>query len=145
MAYTNPTVAQFQAQFVRDFPYGTDPKTSILDSDISYAFQMVNMNINQGLFTDQGTYTMAYNLLAAHYMCMNIQASSQGFQGQYNFLQNNKNVGNVSESFSIPERILENPTFSMLAKTTYGAQYLQLLLPQLIGQVMSFCAPAKAL
>ena len=47
MAYTNPSVAQFQSQFSRDFPYGSDPTTSVLDSDITYAFTMVNFNISQ--------------------------------------------------------------------------------------------------
>lgn len=133
--FNNPSVADFQSQFVRDFPYGTDPTTQVLDSDISYAFVMVNSNINQCLFSDQGTYSMAYNLLAAHYLVTNLRSSSQGINGQYNFLQAGKGVGAVNESFSIPERILANPYFSMLTKTNYGALYLQLLLPQLMGQM----------
>lgn len=145
MAYNNPSVADFKSQFVRDFPYGTDSKTSILDADISYAFRMTNVNINQGLMADQSTYTMLYCLLAAHYLSLNIQASSQGFNGQYNFGQQSKGVGAISEAFAIPQRILDNPLFSMLCKTTYGAQYLQLLLPQLMGKMIGVYGPTKAL
>lgn len=78
---------------------------------------------------------MAYNLLSAHYLVMNLRSSSQGINGQYNFLQVSKGVGSVNESFSIPERITNNPYFSMLTKTNYGQAYLQLLLPQLTGQI----------
>jgi len=135
MAYSNPSVQDFKNQFVRDFPYGTDQNLNILDSDITYAFTMTNVNINPALFGNQGTYSMAYNLLSAHYLVMNLRASSQGINGQFNWLQASKGVGQVNESFSIPERIQENPYFSMLTKTNYGAMYLQLIIPQLTGQV----------
>jgi hypothetical protein len=68
-------------------------------------------------------------------LVLNIRSSSQGINGQFNFLQQTKSVGAVSEGFAIPQRILDNPYFSMLTKTNYGAEYLQLLLPQLAGQM----------
>lgn len=135
MAYTNPSVAQFQSQFTRDFPFGTDPSTQVLDSDVTYAFTFVNVNINQALFADQGSYTLGYNLLAAHYLVMNLRASSQGINGQFNFLQASKGVGSVSEAFSIPQRILDNPDWAILCKTNYGAMFIQLIIPQLAGQM----------
>ncbi len=137
MAYTAPTVAQFQAQFIRDFPYGTDPNVSVLPQDIINAFNMVDMTINQALWDSQTQYTIAYNLLAAHFLVLNLRASSQGLNGQFNWAQNSKSVGGVSESFSIPQRVLDNPDFMMYTKTNYGAQYLQLLWPQLSGQIFS--------
>jgi hypothetical protein len=129
--WSNPSVADFQAQFFRDFPYGTDINTTVTDQDIVNAFVCTNVNINQALFQNQGTYTLGYLLLSAHYLVTNLRASSQGINGQYNFLQQGKGAGPVNESFAIPQRILDNPYFSMLTKTNYGAQYLQLLLPQL--------------
>lgn len=135
MAYNNPNVADFVLYFQRDFPFGTDPDTSVLDTDITKAFQMANMNINQALFADQGSYTVGYLLLSAHYMVTNLRASSQGINGQYNFLQQSKGAGQVNEAFSIPQRILDDPYFSMLCKTNYGAEYIMLLLPQLAGTV----------
>lgn len=137
MAYVNPQVPDFKNQFVRDFPYGTDIETQVLDVDITSALQATNFNINQCLFADQGTYTYGYLLLAAHYLVVNLRNSSQGINGQFNFLQAGKSVGSVSESFSIPERILANPYWAMLTKTNYGAEYLQLLLPQLTGQMFT--------
>lgn len=139
MAFNNPAVADFKNQFVRDFPYGTDVNTSILDADIANAFQNVNFNINQALFSDQGSYTYGYCLLAAHYLVINLRASSQGINGQFNFLQNQKSVAQVAEAFGIPQRILDNPYLSMLCKTNYGAQYIGLLLPQLTGPGFTVC------
>ncbi len=137
MAFSNPSVADFKAFFSRDFPYGTDPATSILDEDITKAFLFANIGVNEALFADQSSYTIGYELLSAHYLVMNLRASSQGINGQFNFLQASKGVGAISEAFSIPQRILDNPDWSILCKTNYGAQYIQMVLPQLTGQVFT--------
>lgn len=143
MAYTNPTITDFKSYFVRDFPYGTDPNTSILDQDIANAFQETQVNMNQGLFADQSSYNLGYLLLAAHFLVLNIRSSSQGISGQFSWNQNSKAVGSVSEAFSIPQRILDNPVFAMLSKTNYGARYLMMIMPQLSGQI--FIAPGTTL
>lgn len=143
MAYTAPTIAQFQSQFIRDFPYGTDPNVSVLDQDIVNAFNLVDMSINPGLWPNQTGYQIAYGYLAAHYMVLNLRESSQGLNGQYNWAQNSKSVGQVSEAFTIPQRVIDNPELMMLTKTNYGAMYLQLLLPLLVGQMFSVCGRTK--
>ena len=135
MAFSNPSVQDFKDFFNRDFPYGDDPNNFVLDSDIAKAFQFTNVNMNQSLFGDQGSYTVGYMLLSAHYLVTNLRASSQGMNGQYNFLQNSKSVSAISEAFSIPQRILDNPDWAMLCKTNYGAQFIQLVLPQMGGQM----------
>lgn len=137
MPYDNPTVAEFKAQFSRDFPYGTDPATSVTDADIVNAFNYTNVNFNPDFWIDQNAYSLGYNLLSAHFLVLNIRQSSQGISGQYNFGEQSKSAGQVSQSFAIPQRILDNPEFAMLTKTNYGAQYLFLLLPQLSGQIFS--------
>lgn len=137
MAFNNPSVADFKSFFTRDFPYGTDPAIAILDEDISKSFLFVNINMNQDLFGDQGSYNVGYLLMAAHYLVMNIRASSQGIVGQFNFNQQSKGAGGVNESFAIPQRILDNPDWAILTKTNYGAQFLQLIIPQLSGQIFS--------
>lgn len=135
MAYENPSVAEFKTYFVRDFPYGTDIETSVTDADIAKAFQQVNVNISQGLFTDQSIYTVGYLLLAAHFLVMNLRAASQGISGRASWLEQSKSVGSVSQGFAIPEYILNNPLLSIYSQTNYGMQYLQLLLPLLPGQM----------
>lgn len=135
MAFTIPSIDDFKNQFVRDFPYGTDMNVCVLDSDINYAFAMTTSNFNPGLFQDQNSFTIAYNLLTAHFMVLNIRASSQGINGQYNFLQQSKGAGQVNEAFAIPTEITDDPTLSMLTKTNYGAAYLSMVLSLIRGSV----------
>jgi Protein of unknown function (DUF4054) len=142
--YLNPTICEFKEYFFRDFPFGADVTTSILDQDIAKAYQQVNVAINPGLFANQENFSIGYLLLAAHWLVTNLRASAQGLSGQYSFLQASKGVGSVNESFSIPQRILDNPYFSMLAKTNYGMMYLHLILPQLTGQVYTVHGHTKA-
>ena len=137
MSFLNPTVADFKNYFVRDFPYGTDPSTSVLDADIAKAYGLTNINFNQNFWADQNSYTIGYLLLSAHYLVMDLRASSQGISGQFSWLQSSKSVGSVSEGLSIPERIMNNPELAILTKTNYGTQYLFLLLPQLTGQIFT--------
>lgn len=131
MAYTNPSISDFKNYFTRDFQYGVDPNTSILDQDIANAYQLVNTAINQGLFSVQSNYTLGYLYLSAHFLTLNIRASSQGVNGQFNWLEKSKSVDKLTSNFEIPKRILENPLFSIYTKTNYGLMYLQMVLPNL--------------
>ena len=135
MSFTNPINTDFKNFFVRDFPYGTDPATSILDSDIDKAIFKASININPALFGDQASYTLAFEQLTAHYLVMDMRSSSQGISGKVEWPVNSKSVGVVSESFSIPQRILDNPMMAYLAQTSYGCDYLMMVLPLLTGQM----------
>lgn len=141
MAFNNPTVDDFKAYFARDFPFGTDINTSVTDADVTKAFGLTNINVSQALWANQESYSIGYNLLSAHYLVMNLRASSQGINGQFSFLEQSKSVGSVSQAFAIPQRVLDNPDWSVLMQTNYGAQYLQLILPQMCGQM--FIAPGS--
>lgn len=143
MPYSNPSVADFKAYFTRDFPYGTDPNLAVTDQDISKAFQLANINLNQDLWADQASYSVGYYLLSAHYLVMDLRASSQGINGQFSFLEQSKSVGSVSQAFAIPQRVLDNPDWAVLMKTNYGATFLQLLLPQLTGQIYTVCGSTR--
>lgn len=137
MAFSNPAVSDFKAQFFRDFPYGTDMNVSVLDQDIANAFVQANLAINQDLWPDQGSYTLGYLLLSAHFMVLALRASSQGLNGQWAWAQNSKTVAGISEGFEIPDRIKNNPDFMAYYKTHYGAQYMNLLWPNLAGQMFN--------
>ncbi len=144
MAFTAPTIANFKAQFSRDFPYGTDANVAVLDGDIINAFNLVDITINPAFWGTQTSYQIAYGYLAAHFMVLNLRASSQGLNGQYNWAQNSKAVNGVSEGFTIPQRIIDNPELMAYTKTNYGAMYLQLVLPQLCGQMFSVYGRTRA-
>jgi hypothetical protein len=139
MSYTNPSITDFKSRFARDFPYGTDPAIALLDADLTTAITKAGLVIPDAIIPSQVFYTEAFLLLAAHSLVMNIRASSQGIVGQFNFNQASKGVGSVNEAFSIPQRILDNPEFAILTKTNYGAQYLELILPYICGNVFVVC------
>lgn len=138
-----PGVNEFKEYFTRDFPYGTDPDTSILDTDITKAIADATASSNQELFTSQASFNVGFLNLAAHYLVMSIQSSSQGISGQFTWNTGSRGVGSVSESVQIPARILENPEFAWLTKTNYGAKYLMLVLPLISGQMFTICGSTR--
>jgi len=145
MPFVNPTPAQFRLQFQRDFPFASDQTdtTKVMDSDINSALLAAGVNFNQALFGDQPTYSYAFNLLAAHYLVTSLLSSAQGIQGQGEWTTQSKGAGNLSTAFAIPERILANPTMALLSKTRYGMLYLELMLPKLIGAMITVYGPTK--
>lgn len=139
--YTDPSVDDFKSYFFRDFPYADDDSdlTKVVNQDIVNAMAEAVPNINVSLFTTQTNYTLGFLLISAHFLVTNLRSSSQGIAGQYAWLANSKSVGSVSEGMSIPQRILDNPVFAMLSKTTYGARYLMMVLPNMSGQMFTVC------
>lgn len=123
--------------FVRDFAYGNSDLTTVQDADITKAQTWMAFTINRGLFPNQGIYTIGAQLLTAHLLVTNLRASSQGIAGKYDWATSSKSVSAVASSFSIPQRILDNPEFSIYAGTTYGVQYLSMVLPLLTGQMFT--------
>ena len=138
MAFTDPTVADFKAYFTRDFPYGVTPN-EVMDADITKAFGQVDALFNPGLFGTQANYSLGRLLMSAHFLVIDLRMSSQGIAGKYSWLSSSKSVGSVSESYQVPQRILDNPELAMLTQTNYGAKFLQLILPLLSGQIYSVC------
>lgn len=111
----------------------------VTDYDLARAITMATgFNVTQELFSSQAAYTTAYCLLAAHYLCETLLNSASGLSGRAEWLTQSKTVGNVTESFSIPQRVINSPYLSKLSKTTYGAQFLELVSPQLVGNFQSF-------
>jgi len=139
MAWTKPTVAEFKTFFLRDFNFApegsSDINLYILDSDITKAQNTALVNFNSGMFDSDENTTIAFQYLTAFYLVLSLQTSAQGVGSQVNFPVSSKSVGGVSISFTIPERILKNPVFSIFAQNGYGLTYLQLCLPYTIGNV----------
>lgn len=139
MAYTLPTVDDFKSRFDRDFAFcSPDDQTTtkfVRDIDITRALTLAGANINDSLWENQPLYTEARLLLAAHYLCTNIFASSQGLGGQGEWLRASKALGPATEAFAIPPRILKSPSLGLLSKTLYGCIYLQMVAPRLVGAV----------
>lgn len=177
------TVADFKAQFPRDFPYlpvfdnaalyniadrvyypttklfydcKLDGTTGIIptnttnwtrvtpqpsvddyvqDADITRAFAEAMVNFNQALFTSDAQIKMAFLYLTAHYLVNDLRAAQGGVTATPIFLVESRTVGNVSESYGIPEKYLNNPVFSYLTTTPYGLKYLSFVIIKLVGNV----------
>ena len=122
---------------------GGDPTdlSKVTDKDISKAFVQAKQGMNSALFAGNSTeegqefYETAYLWLAAHYLVIDLRAAAQGVAGQYSWLTSSKSVGNVSESYQFPERIMKSPYLSLITTTPYGAKYLSLIMPLLSGNV----------
>lgn len=110
--------------------------TKVTDYDIASAqLAALMFNMTQTIFGSQAAFTYAYNLLTAHYLCDNLQAGEAGLGGKGEWVTSSKTIGNITESFTIPPRILNSPFLSQLSRTTYGLSFLQFVAPQLIGNV----------
>ena len=143
MPFTLPTTDDFKTRFDRDFPYavpegqptkGDDTQLSkVRDTDITRAILGANININQGLFPDQSTFNEVFLQLAAHTLCRNLLASTQGLSGQFTWLTAMKSAGGVESKYEIPDRIKNSPFLSSLSLTRYGAAYLEYIMPYLVG------------
>lgn len=146
--FTLPTLSDFKTYWFRDFPFQPASEaqdlSTVQDQDITNAIGDATMGPwNPGLWPDQASFTNAFLHLIAHYLAVNLQNSSQGIDGQYDWLHVSKAAGSVNESFGIPEEILANPTLAMLCKTSYGAKYLQFCLPKLVGGIFTACEMTK--
>ncbi len=135
MTFAYPSVQQFKDYFFRDFPYGTDQAKNVVDADIAKAFQQANCNFNEDFWRDQSSFEVGYFYLSAFYLVYDMQTSSQGLASTASWVETAKSVGNVSQSFAIPQRILDNPELAIYGQNKYGMKYLSLILPQLSGQI----------
>ena len=108
----------------------------IQDSDIIRAFKEAKVNFNADLFGDDDTVKMVFLYLAAHYLVIDLNNAmnpmGMGFMG---FTQS-KSVGSVSQSFALPDFVTRNAALSQYMQTGYGAKYVSLIYPYLIGNVL---------
>lgn len=111
--------------------------TRVTDNDVTGAIFDAQYNVSQALFDSQAQFSRAFLYLAAHNLVEKLLAAGEGLASQYNWLTAAKGVGSVTESFHIPERISKDPMLSAYSKTRYGALYLAIISPLLIGGVFT--------
>lgn len=102
------------------------------DEDIANAIIEASINFNKELFKDCKTAKFVFSYLVAHYLTIDFRnALGSGQVG----LVASKTVGSVSESYSIPNWIMNNAALAPYATTGYGMKYASLIRPYLIGNV----------
>ena len=107
----------------------------VTDDDINGAIADADANINQSLFQTQATFTRAFLWLAAHLLVQNIGAAAEGLASTYGWLTGAKSVDGLSQTFVIPQRIQDDPFLALLSTTVYGANYLRIVMPFMVGHV----------
>lgn len=108
----------------------------IQDADIMRAFNEAKVNFNAALFGDNDTIKMVFLYLAAHYLVVDLNnAQSPLAMGYMGFTQS-KSVGSVSQSFALPDFVTRNAVLSQYMQTGFGAKYVSLISPYLIGNIM---------
>lgn len=140
------TVDDFKTFFVRDFDYAiaAGQTTSIyscqtdhvMDADITRAFTEAKSCFNDCIWDTDDNLKTAFLYLAAHNLVYDLQTSIQGASASASYAVNSKSVGPVSESYAIPEWMLQDPILGPYATTRYGQKYIALLKPLLIGNVV---------
>ena len=100
------------------------------DPDILNAMAEANVNFNEGLFPNEVTAKLVFMYLVAHYLTVDFNnALGSGIIG----IATSRSVGSVSESYSIPNWILNNAGLAPYATTGYGIKYATLIRPYLVG------------
>jgi hypothetical protein len=112
----------------------------VTDTDIQNAIgDAVAFDPNQGFFATQADFTRAFLFLTAHYLQQSLLAATEGLSSQYNWLTTSKSVGDVSESYQIPEWAGRDPMLCDFGKTRYGARFLTIISPFLVGHMTALC------
>ncbi len=104
----------------------------VSDLDITNAYAEACITFNGDLFCDDNM-ALGYLYLAAHYLVNDLNAGGQN-SSQVGFA-NSRSVGNVSESYSIPQWLLDDPILSFYGQSSYGRKYLNMILPRLTGNI----------
>lgn len=133
-------IEKFKAQFIRDFNFlpeeeVEDPLQYISDGDIKRALGEALAIFPCDLFESDEMKTLALLYLTAHYLCQDFKNAQQGLNSTGTYPATSKTVRNVSESYSLPNSITNNPMLSYIAQTGYGQKYLSLYWPRTIGRI----------
>lgn len=117
----------------------------IIDSEIEEAFNEAGCVFNTSLWANDEVMKKAFLYLVAHYLCLDARTGRQGIESFGEFAVSSRSVGDVSESYSIPDKYLSDPVLSYYTKTGYGLKYLSMLIPALRGNVACIFGWSQAL
>lgn len=113
-----------------------DKYNYILDEDIEKAFTQALPNSNCNFGATCNEKINIYLHLVAFYLVFDIKNSSAGINSSFTGTLSGKHVGDVSESYSIPQWMLQDPMYSLYAQNGYGLKYLSLIAPYMAITIM---------
>ena len=104
---------------------------SIADEDIIKAMTQA-IEIGNDRFGETCTEKVnIYLHLVAFYLVIDIKNASTGVNSSFSGTVQSKHVGDVSESYAIPQWVNDNPMYSIFTQNGYGLKYLSLIAPYL--------------
>jgi hypothetical protein len=104
----------------------------VSDLDITNAYAEACVSFNDTLFTSDDDMVLGYLYLAAHFLVNDLNAGGVEGGGASGLVAS-RSVGNVSESYTIPQWQLDSPIYGFYTKSSYGLKYLNMVLPRLAG------------
>lgn len=103
----------------------------ITDDDIQKAMTQAINNGNEFFGETLEEKVNIYLHLVAFYLVMDLKNAQIGINGGVAGAVTSTHVGDVSESYAIPQWMLNDPMYSMFAQNAYGLKYLSLIAPYL--------------
>jgi len=139
----NPDLFHDLSYFFKKEPLELVAKEANLDIEglrykVVKAFKEAIVNFNPGLFSTDDQLEVCYLYLAAHYLVNDIQTAQQGVNSTGYAPVNSRSVGSVSESYTLPDWMAQDPYLSNFTTTRYGQKYLSMIKPLLIGNVQVY-------
>lgn len=117
--------------------YNDNEENYITDIDISKAITEAKINFNPNLFgCDCDIINTVFSYLVAHFLVIDLNNAMNPLALGFNGITTSKSVGSVSESYGIPQWVMNDKNLGLYAQTGYGRKYLTLLLPYLSGNII---------
>ena len=101
----------------------------ITDEDIAKAMTQALPNANERFGETCVEKKNIYLHLVAFYLVFDLKNSSTGINSSYLGTLASKSVGDVSESYNIPNWLTQSPLYSIYSQNGYGLKYLSLIAP----------------
>lgn len=112
-----------------------DKYNYIIDEDIQKA--LTQAIVNGKVFGDDCNEAKNIFLhLVAYYLIVDLKNSSQGINSAYIGMVQSKSVGDVSESYAIPQWLQNSPMYSLYGQNGFGLKYLSLIAPYLACTIL---------
>lgn len=108
----------------------------VTDNDIQKAMSQAINNCNENFGETCEEKINIYLHLVAFYLVMDLKNAQTGVNGGVAGAVTSTHVGDVSESYAIPQWMMTDAMYSMFAQNGYGLKYLSLIAPYLAVTVM---------
>lgn len=113
-------------------------KNYISDAQIENAMVEASTIYNESLFSTDATKKMGLLYLTAHFLVIDQRNMlSGGISSTPGFISSSRKAGELSETVAVPKIFMNNPVYGMFTQTGYGAKYLHMILPRLVGACMA--------